>query len=265
MKKWNCLLLLIVLSVFTMCRSGEEGEKSQDISGEAELDLEWIEIEGGTFLMGSEASMEEIALDEKPHEVTVNPFKITKYAITFEQFDAFCRATDREMPADNGWGRAQRPVINISWQDAVDFANWVGGRLPTEAEWEYACLAGATTFFHTGNCLSTEEANFNGNNPFPDCSEGNFVGQTLEVGSFPSNDWGLYDMHGNVWEWVSNWYGPYPDSAATDPRGPESGDTKVLRGGAWNSSANHCRCSFRISAEADMKSAFTGFRLVQSQ
>lgn len=223
--------------------------------------IEWVYIPSGTFSMGSPASEKDRDDDETLHQVTLSAFKISKYEITFEQYDAFCNATGRSKPDDEGWGRGKRPVINLSWDDAKAFADWMGCRLPTEAEWEYAARAGTTTPFNTGNCLSTSQANYNGNYPYSGCSNGEFRGKTLPVGSFAPNAWGLHDMHGNVWEWCSDWYDTYPSGAQTNPKGPTTGSNRLLRGGSWFNDARICRSAFRYSTP-DNRNNSIGFRLV---
>ncbi|MFP4349875.1 MAG: formylglycine-generating enzyme family protein, partial [Desulfococcaceae bacterium] len=113
--------------------------------------------------------------------------------------------------------------------------------MPTEAEWEYACRAGTKTPFNTGECLSTGQANYNGNYPMPGCSKGKYRKKTIPAASFPPNAWGLYDMHGNVYEWCRDWYGDYPTGQVTDPSGPSFAAYRVLRGGGWNNNAENCR------------------------
>jgi formylglycine-generating enzyme len=224
--------------------------------------IEWVSIPGGSFTMGSPVAEADRLEDEKQYHVTLKGFKMSKYEVTFAQYDLFCEATGRAKPDDNGWGRGTRPVINVSWEDAKAFADWVGARLPTEAEWEYAARAGTTTPFYTGENLSTLEANYNGRNPYKDFPQGEYRHQTMPVGSFSANAWGLYDMHGNVWEWCSDWYGPYPAKASTDPAGPVNGAAKVFRGGGWYSAAMLCRSARRYNLNPGFSYNFLGIRLV---
>lgn len=220
--------------------------------------IEWINIPAGTFLMGSPNSEENRWDVETQHQVSLSGFKMSKYEVTFEQYDAFCESTGRAKPNDAGWGRGKRPVINVTWDDAVAFTEWLGEgcRLPTEAEWEYACRAGTATTFNMGNKLMPSQANFN---------HRTISGKTMPVGSFPPNAWGLYDMHGNVWEWCNDWYGSdyYKTSPTNDPQGPSSGPCRVFRGGSWFNYEMHCRSAFRDyyhygSVISDMR---IGFRL----
>jgi formylglycine-generating enzyme required for sulfatase activity len=228
------------------------------------IDIEWADIPAGTFMMGSPENEKDRCDEEGPqHQVTLSGFKMSKYAVTFAQYDAFCEATGRSKPSDEGWGRGNRPVINVDWNDATAFAQWMGCRLPTEAEWEYACRAGTSTPFNTGDCLSTAQANYNGNNPYSNCVKGSFLERTQPVGSYAPNAWGLYDMHGNVWEWCSDWYGSYSSFPQTNPTGPASGSYRVLRGGSWIYSGRYCRSANRNYFLAPSNRHFnSGFRLV---
>ena len=222
--------------------------------------IEWVAIPAGTFMMGTPDSEADGTRNERPqHQVTLGGFKMSKYEVTFAQYDAFCEATGRSKPSDNGWGRGNRPVINVSWYDATAFAQWMGCRLPTEAEWEYACRAGTTTAFYLGSTLNSSEANFN--QPYA---------QTRPVGSYAPNALGLFDMHGNVDEWCSDWYGDYSSSSQTNPVGPpfgkrrpipNAGPLRVLRGGSYLHQSSYCRSAFRNNAEPSHSSDGLGFRL----
>lgn len=227
--------------------------------------IEWVDIPAGTFTMGSPTSEIDRQSNETQHQVTLSAFKMSKYEVTFEQYDLFCDATGRSKPSDEGWGRGNRPVINVSWDDATAFAEWMGCRLPTEAEWEYACRAGTTTPFSTGNNLTTSQANYDGSYPYNNNAEGEDRGKTMPVGSFAANAYGLFDMHGNVWEWCSDWYGDYSTSAQTNPKGASSGSYRVIRGGSCYSFAFHCRSALRTCSTPDYREYFTGFRLVSPQ
>jgi formylglycine-generating enzyme required for sulfatase activity len=196
------------------------------------------------------------------HSVSLSGFKMSKYEVTFAQYDAFCGATGRQKPSDNGWGRGNRPVINVDWNDATAFAQWMGCRLPTEAEWEYACRAGTTSPFNTGSCLSSSQANYDGNYPYSTCGKGTYLQKTMSVGSYAPNAWGLHDMHGNAWEWCSDWYGDYSSNAQTNPKGPSSGSYRVLRGGSWYYNGGDCRSAYRNDAVPSHRFNGIGFRLV---
>jgi len=225
-------------------------------------EIEWVSIPVGTFTMGSPTNEERREDDETQHKVTLNSFKMSKYEVTFEQYDLFCDATGRSKPSYEGWGRGNRPVINVSWDDATAFADWMGCRLPTEAEWEYAARGGTTTPFSTGNNITTSQANYDGNYPYNNNAKGEYRQKTLPVGSFAANAYGLFDMHGNVWEWCSDWYGDYSTSAQTNPEGASSGSARVLRGGSWNRNANLCRTAYRNYSTPAYRDGDMGFRLV---
>jgi formylglycine-generating enzyme required for sulfatase activity len=214
--------------------------------------MEWVLIPVGTFIMGSPDHETDRELDESPQqEVRLNQFKMSKYEVTFDQYDAFCEATGRQKPDDFGWGRGNRPAINLDWNDATAFAEWMDCRLPTEAEWEYACRAGTTTPYNSGSTLNLSQANFNKK-----------VGKTMPVGSYPPNAFGLHDMHGNVWEWCSDWYGDYSGSAQTNPKGSSLGTFRVLRGGSWFNFGTFCRSAYRNHYLPFNIDGNVGFRVV---
>jgi formylglycine-generating enzyme len=224
--------------------------------------IDWVQIPAGSFKMGSPVTETDRTDDEQQVQVSLNGYKMSKHEVTFAQYDLFCEATGREKPDDNGWGRGNRPVINITWHDAAAFAAWMGGRLPTEAEWEYACRAGSHTTYNIGDVITTNQANFNGTKPNNGAESGEYRRQTMVVGSFAPNAWGLYDMHGNVWEWCSDWYGPYASTPQTNPQGPSKGAGKVFRGGGWYSGATVLRSARRYNLNPDFAYSFVGFRIV---
>ncbi|MFH1527877.1 MAG: SUMF1/EgtB/PvdO family nonheme iron enzyme, partial [Bacteroidota bacterium] len=211
-------------------------------------------VKGGTFPMGSNDG----GSDEKPiHQVTVNDFYIGKYEVTFEEYDKFCEATGRTKPKDNGWGRGKRPVIYVSWNDAKAYCEWAGGRLPTEAEWEYAARGGIQSqgYTYSGSNSIAEVAWYSGNS-------GN---KTHEFGTKKGNELGIYDMSGNVWEWCSDWYGNnyYTNSPGNNPKGQASGTSRVLRGGSWYDNVYYCRVANRDWGYPDITYSYYGFRIVQ--
>lgn len=225
--------------------------------------IEWINIPAGTFTMGSPKSEVDREDGETQHKVTLSAFKMSKYEVTFEQYDMFCDATGRQKPNDQGWGRGKRPVIYVTWDDANAFAAWMGCRLPTEAEWEYAARATSTKPFNTGNNLPASRANYDGNSPYNNNATGESRGKTLPVGSLAPSLWGLHEMHGNVWEWCNDWYSDdYALSAQTNPKGPSSGSARVCRGGSFLSEASSCRSACRLGHGSGESSGDLGFRLV---
>lgn len=258
MKIFSFYASILFVSVFLANCSSNKTEKIEKNG----VVIEMVSIPAGTFTMGSPESEVGRGKDETQHQVTLSAFKMSKYEVTFEQYDLFCDATGRSKPDDEGWGRDNRPVINVSWNDATAFAKWMGCRLPTEAEREYACRAGTTTPFSTGNNLTTSQANYNGKYPYNNNAKGEYREKTMPVGSFAANAYGLFDMHGNVWEWCSDWYGDYSTSAQTNPTGPSSGSDRVRRGGGWITFARDCRSASRFNYSPDSRNSYIGIRLV---
>ncbi len=213
--------------------------------------IEFVDIPGGTFLMGSPVTEKGRKDEEIQHQVTLSAFKMSKYAITFEQYDLFCEATGRKKP----WGfkRGKMPVSQITWYDAQAFAEWMGCRLPTEAEREYAARANTATPFYTGDSLTLDQAFFNNKSGM----------EAKPVGSFPPNAFGLYDMHGNMGELCSDWYGEYNLKDTSNPKGPETGGEKVLRGGGWWVSVQECRSASRVGVPPGNRGAGISFRIVK--
>ena len=230
-----------------------------------------VVIPAGRFLMGSPPEEPERSDDEGPqHEVRIaEPFAMGVYALTFEEYDRYCEATKREKPGDLGWGRANRPVIDVSWNDAQAYCVWLSEqagrayRLPSEAQWEYACRAGTTTPFHFGARIGTDQANFDGNYTYNGSAKGEYREQTVPVGSFPPNAFGLYDMHGNVWEWCEDaWHGNYKGAPTDGSAWEAKGDvSRVLRGGSGGYYPRFCRAAFRYDYAPDYRGRLIGFRV----
>ncbi len=226
--------------------------------------IEFADIPAGTFTMGSPATEQGRKDDEVQHKVTLSAFKMSKYTVTFEQYDQFCEATGRAKP--RGFERGKLPVSQVTWHDANAFAEWMGCRLPTEAQYEYAARANTTTPFYTGDCLTTDQANFNGEEPYGNGEKGQKRGKALPVGSFPPNAFGLYDMHGNTWEWTNDWYGEYDIGEKLNPQGPDRGTKKVDRGGGFYDPAWGCRSACRGGGTPPGNRGMgISFRMVKSQ
>jgi formylglycine-generating enzyme required for sulfatase activity/predicted Ser/Thr protein kinase len=221
-------------------------------------------LQGSVFWMGctSEEDKDYYA-DEKPsHIVTINGFRIGKYEVTQAEWQAVMGNNPSYFQ-----NCPSCPVENVSWNDANDFIyklnELTGGkfRLPTEAEWEFAARGGNATKFYTGNCLNTDQANYDGNYFLKDCSKGVYRERTMPVGTFSPNGYGLYDICGNVWEWCSDWFGEYGSDAAINPLGPSNGSHRVLRGGSWFNGAKYCRVSNRGGDLPGSRDNGCGFRL----
>jgi formylglycine-generating enzyme required for sulfatase activity len=230
----------------------------------------FVYVKPGVFTMGSPSREEGRSVNEVQHEVRLSGFFMSKYEVTQKEYAALMRTNPSKYQSDNN------PVEQVDWFDAVRFCNersrregltpaytingnsvtWNraadGYRLPTEAEWEYACRAGGSGPY------STNRANFNKNLR----QRGGI--KTNSVGSVDANPWGLYDMHGNVWEWCWDWFNAYPTGSQTDPAGPALGTTRVVRGGGWYTSTEQLRAAYRGADAPDYKDDSLGFRLVRS-
>jgi formylglycine-generating enzyme required for sulfatase activity/uncharacterized caspase-like protein len=260
--------------VVTVNAQGKVAEKTtktaeyrrEDLGNGITLDL--VKIPGGRFQMGAPAGEEGRSDDEGPqHSVTVPEFWLGKYAVTQSQYQAVM-GTNPSHFTENG---ANRPVEQVSWQDAGAFCEKLSQqagrtyRLPSEAEWEYACRAGITTPFHFGPTITTDLANYAGISTYGDGPKGVYRQQTTEVGSFPPNAFGLYDMHGNVFEWCADhWHDNY-DGAPTDGTTWLSSDesaNRLLRGSSWSSIPMICRSAVRYGTPPDFGNYDFGFRVV---
>ena len=231
------------------------------------VNLELVLIPSGTFMMGSPNSEAKRSMDETQHLVTIsNPFYLGKYPITQAQWRHVMGANPSYFKGDK-----LLPVENISWNDVQLFClklkeiAQVPFGIPTEAQWEYACRAGTSTSFHFGNQLNGRQANCDGTLPYETDTRGPYLEKTSPVGKYPANPWGLYDMHGNVWEWCSDWYGEYPTGSVTDPSNAcKSGSFRVFRGGCWYFNAGCCRSAIRFWGEPSAQDCDIGCRVALS-
>ena len=238
---------------------------------------EMVVLPAGSFMMGSPSSEEGRDGDEGPvHRVTIPaPFGVGKYEVTFSEWDSCVSSggCGDYLPFDWGWGRDRRPVVHVSWDDAKRYVSWLSRktgkryRLLTESEWEYAARAGTTGPFHFGSTISTDQANYNGDYTYGPGRKGVDRKKTVPVGSFPSNGFGLHDMHGNIWEWVEDcWHGSYA-GAPSDGRAWVSGgncEKRLLRGGSWNFGPGNLRSAFRFRFTAGFRYYFIGFRVART-
>jgi formylglycine-generating enzyme required for sulfatase activity len=267
------------------------------------IGMQMVRIPSGKFWMGSpENEVARSPQEGPPHEVVLTkPFYIGAHSVTVGQFRAFVKATKYKTEAETnrqgagryeialdkfilnqqytwenpGWAlEDDQPVVCVNWNDARSFCAWLSEkegrtyRLPTEAEWEYACRAGTTTPFSFGASLSSFQANFNGTKPYGEGARGPFREHPVKDieaaagGLFKPNAFGLYNMHGNGAQWTADLMGPYAAGTQTNPTGAAEGDRRVTRGGDWGHSADFCRSAARMSAKPTFACNVIGFRLV---
>jgi formylglycine-generating enzyme required for sulfatase activity len=226
---------------------------------------EMVVIPPGSFWMGAESA----GTSEKPrHRLEIKYWlAMSRYPVTFEQWDAFADGDGTvHRPDDQGWGRGRLPVCDVSWEDALSYVRWLsiaagrGYRLPSEAEWEYCCRAGSDGEFATGNQINVKDANF----LYSDNGERLGVGRPVTVGSFPRNNFGLYDMHGNMREvvadvWHESYSGAPSDGSAWEPY--DAAMWRVSRGGGWDAKRGMIRSSFRDRVQHTQRIKNMGFRV----
>lgn len=238
-----------------------------------------IEVPESSFMMGSDPSESERSPDESPqHKVVIRyPFAVSRTKITFAEWDA-CVAQggcNRYSPSDETWGRGERPVLNVSWNDAQAYVQWLAQktgkpyRLLSEAEWEYVARAGTSTAFNTGTCISPSQANLDHRFDYARCpvAANGYIGKTVAANAYPPNMFGVYQMAGNLFEWVQDpWHEGY-SGAPTDGRSWEKGGNpslKVVRGGSWYAIPASARSANRYAEPMDFRSDNVGFRVALS-
>ena len=281
------MLCLVVLPFVISCSGSSETNKagissesqstSQDISPDNGMEtitnsigMKLVLIPKGTFMMGSPESEEIRRHDETQHQVTISKdYSLSVTEVTQGQYEKVMGTNPSwfQKSRVHGSDSSRYPVEQVSWEDAVEFCKKLSDlpqekaagrvyRLPTEAEWEYACRAGSKTAYSFGeSSKSLGDYALYGENS---------NGQTHPVGEKKANAWGLYDMHGNVWEWCSDWDGDYPKGAVSDPVGPREGSFRVFRGGGWYYEAALCRSAYRLRIDPSSRSNSLGFRLALS-
>ncbi|MBE9232842.1 formylglycine-generating enzyme family protein [Cuspidothrix issatschenkoi LEGE 03284] len=233
------------------------------------ITLEMVQIPGGSFMMGSPASEKgrsESESESPQHQVNVPAFSMGKFVVTQEQYQQIIGKNPSYF-TEKG---AKRPVEEVSWNNAVEFCQKLSQktgreyRLPSEAEWEYACRGGTTTPFHFGETITTDLANYNGTDTYASGPKGKYLQQTTDVGSFPPNAFGLYDMHGNIWEWCQDdWHDNYANAPKDGSDWTSLSDnTNVLRGGSWILNPEYCRSACRFCYVAGFVNYYYGFRVV---
>lgn len=218
----------------------------------------------GKFMLGSLEGERERNSDEVWHEVVLTQgYWLANAACTQELWEAVMGDNPSRFKEDKN-----NPVESVNWHDTMEFIDRLNElapelnlRLPTEAQWEYACRAGTTTPFSFGESITTEQANYDGNYPYPRAKKGVYRDKTMPVKTFPCNQWGLYEMHGNVWEWCADWFGDYSASCVVDPGGLDKGDNRVLRGGSWFNLARNIRSACRHRYAPGFRNSHIGFRL----
>jgi WD40 repeat protein len=230
------------------------------------IGMKFVWIPPGTYMMGSPKSEAGRKENEAQHKVTLTKgFYMGVYTVTQEQWEAIMGDNPSHMGQSRLNLEKNLPVEKVSWEDCQAFLKKLREkdkkpyRLPTEAEWEYACRAGTTTPFHFGETISTDQANYCGDFIYGKGKKGVDRKTTTPVGSFPANAFGLHDMHGNVWQWCQDWYGDYPQKDVGDPQGPESGKFRVLRGGSWGSGPD--RSAQRYAMVPTHRDEYCGLRI----
>jgi sulfatase modifying factor 1 len=254
MKRLFCLVLLAAIAALAGDLSASvvpdrmpPGEQAPPKNFTNSLGMKFVWIPPGTFMMGSPKEEKERFSNETLHKVTLTKgFYMGIHLVTQEQWQAV-------MGSNPSYFKGERnlPVETVSWEDCQEFIKRLRAkdekpyRLPSEAEWEFCCRAGTATPFFFGDTLSADQANYDGQYTYGNGKKGVYREKTTPVCSFPANAWGLHDMHGNLGQWCQDWCGHFPKEDVVDPQGPEKGESRVLRGGSWDTTPHLCRSAFR--------------------
>ena len=256
----NTMLLFVIIFPLDQISAQDKDVPKHYVNS---IGMKFVRIPPGAFTMGSPNSEKGRGDDEIHRKIMfTKSIYMGVTTVTQEQWQALMGNNPSEFK-----GEKNLPVENVSWDDCQAFCKKLQEkekkpyRLPTEAEWEYACRAGTPTPFHFGATLSTDQANYNGNFVFGPGKKGVFREKTTPVGSFPANAWGLHDMHGNVWQWCQDRHGGYSRTDLVDPQGPASGKNRVQRGGSWGSHPIFCRSSNRNFSAPVTRTEYGGFRV----
>ena len=255
----NILLFFILLFKYNCIH------KATHVYHEPATGMEFVLIKHGQFLIGTPETGLADTLQSYQHEVEITKdFYLGKCEVTQGEWEKLMGSNPSHFK-----GNDSLPVENVTWYEAkkfIDKLNQINNgklfRLPTEAEWEYACRAGTTTPFSTGKNITTDQANYDGDFPYKNYPKGINRNHTTIVGTFKPNPWGLYDMNGNVWEWCEDWYCPYPKIKVADPVGNCKTDLKVIRGGSWYFVAKCARSDWRYTHNPNNKGFSLGFRVL---
>jgi len=261
MKRVFCFTLIAALASTYPCQAQQKESPPKSFTNSIGMKFVWIPP--GNFMMGSPQEEKQRNANETQHKVTLTKgFYMGVSTVTQEQWKEIMEKN----PSMFG-GEKNLPADSVSWNDCQEFIKKLKEkdkkpyRLPTEAEWEYACRAGTTTPFHFGETISAQQANFQVEDVSDKDKKKLPLLKTAPVNSFPANAWGLHDMHGNVWQWCQDWYGDYPQKDVADPQGPAKGTSRVLRGGSWFYTADCCRSACRSWGEPGLRNYSNGFRL----
>jgi formylglycine-generating enzyme required for sulfatase activity len=244
------------------------------------LGMEFVYIPPGTFMMGSPENEQRRSSNEVLHQVTLTKgFYMQTLPVTVEQWKKFISVSEYAGNGNNAWGCSgignpnfsqgeHHPIVCVSWYEAQAFTQWLTEyegkgfyRLPTEAEWEYVCRAGTQTAFANGH--NTKSDGYDLSMEQMGWFKKNSGDKIQPVGQKQPNSWGVFDMHGNVWEWCQDWCGNYPNQSVKDPNGPDKGDDRIIRGGYWDNDAHYCRSAARGDGISENRVGCIGFRLLK--